>query len=188
MVYPSIGTTRDNMSYYTHILICWEGGHTIGYADPEKIMKIASKYVDKYEKYEKEYDKLCELEKQKKLRKEKLIEGDYKRFRELENEMATQATIDIMRSIASGKALFKGTKGCLWISGGIFNYTDGYMVLDEMKDFFKELWDNKCFGIGNVVCFTESEQSNEARILVLDNVGEIHEVEKEEKWCWGLNW
>ena len=28
-------------------------------------MRIASKYVDKYEKYEKEYDKLCELEKQK---------------------------------------------------------------------------------------------------------------------------
>ena len=35
----------------------------------------------------------------------------------------------------------------------------------------------------------ESEQSNDAIILVLDmNVGEIHEVEKEEKWCWGLNW
>ena len=125
------------MSYYTHILICWEGGHIISYADPEKIMRIASKYVHRYEKYEKEYDKLCELEKQKKLRKEKLIEGDYKRFRELENEMATQAKIDILRSIASGKALF--------------NYTEGYTILDEMKAFFKELWDNKYFGIGKYV-------------------------------------
>ena len=27
------------------------------------------------------------------------------------------------------------------------------------------------------------------RILVLDvNIGEIHDVEKEETWCWGLNW
>lgn len=34
------------MSYYTHILICWEGGHVLGYADQEKIKKVASKYTE----------------------------------------------------------------------------------------------------------------------------------------------
>lgn len=177
------------MSYYTHIVICWEGGHVIGYADPEELMKVASKYVDMYENYEKEFDTLLEEERQKELRKEERTDDDYKKHRELGDRTVSQATIIILKNIASGKALFKGTKGCLWTSGGIFNYTGGETVLEEMKDFFKELWDNKCFGIGNVVCFTESEQSNEARTFILDvEKGNIQEVEEGEKWCWGLNW
>jgi hypothetical protein len=177
------------MSYYTHILICWEGGHVLGYADPEKIKKVASKYIEMYEEYEKELDLLFEEEKQKKLRKEALTDKDYEKHRNISGRTVSGATICILKSVESGKALFEGTKGCLWISGGIFNYTEGDTVLDELKDFFKELWDNKCFGIGDVVCFSESEQSNEASILVLDaDKMEIRQVEKGEKWCWGLNW
>jgi hypothetical protein len=177
------------MSYYTHILICWEGGHIVGYADPEKIKKVASKYIEIYEEYEKELDILFEEEKQKKLRKEELTDKDYEKHRNISGRVVSGATICILKNVESGKALFEGTKGCLWISGGIFNYTEGDTVLDELKDFFKELWDNKCFGIGDVVCFSESEQSNEASILVLDvDKMEIRQVEKGEKWCWGLNW
>ena len=177
------------MSYYVHVLICWEGGHAIGHADPEKIKSIAVKYVDRYKSYELEYDKLVKEEKQKKLRKEELSENDNKRYKDLENLTVSYATISILENISSGKAYFKGSKGCLWISGGIYNYTDGYTVLDELKDFFKELWDNRCFGIGDVVCFYESEQSGEANVMILDvDKMEIHEVEKGKKWCWGLNW
>lgn len=172
------------MSYYVHILICWEGGHVLGYADPENIMSIANKFVDRYKNYEIEYDKLLEEERQKKLRKEELSEN--KRCKDLENLTITYATMSTLENISSGKAYFKGSKGCLWLSGGIYNYTDGYTVLDELKDFFKELWDNRCFGIGDVVCFCES---GEAHIMILDvDKMEIHEVEKGEKWCWGLNW
>lgn len=178
-----------NMSYYTHIVICWEGGHVLGYANPKKIMEIANKYADRYENYEKECDELLEQERQKKIRKEELTDEDYKKHRELCDRNVSQATIDILKTITSGKALFEGTKGCLWISGGIFNYTEGYTVLDEMKDFFKDLWDNKCFGIGHVACFSETEQSNEAHVIILDvSKLEIHDIEKGEKWYWGLNW
>lgn len=151
---------------------------------PEKIMSIANKYVDRYKSYEIEYDKLLEEEKHKKLRKEELSEDDNKRCKDLENLTTSYATMSILENISSGKACFRGSKGCLWVSGGIYNYTEGYTVLDELKDFFKELWNNRCFGIGDVVCFYESEQSGEACVLILDvNKMEIHEVEKEEKWC-----
>lgn len=177
------------MSYYTHILLCWEGSHVLGYAEPEKIKEIAGKYVKMYEEYDKELDDLFEEEKQKKLRKEELTDEDYEKIRNIGDRVVSGATICILKNVESGKALFEGTKGCVWISGGIFNYTEGDTVLDELKDFFKELWDNKCFGIGNVICFSESEQSNEASILVLNaNKMEIRQVEKEEKWCWGLDW
>lgn len=178
------------MSYYTHILICWEGGHVVGYADPEKIKSIASKYFDIYKSYVTEYDKLMlEEEIRRNAKKEKLNEDEIKRCRDLENLIVTSATMSILENISSGKAYFKGSKGCLWISGGIYNYTSGYTVLEELKDFFKELWDNRCFGIGNVICLHESEQSREAQVLVLDADNmDIHEVEKGEKWCWGLNW
>ena len=178
------------MSYYTHILICWEGGHILGYADPENIKEIAGKYVKIYEGYERElalYED--EEEKQKKLRKEELTDEYYERYINLGDKVVSDATICILKSIESGKALFEGTKGCLWMSGGIYNYTSGDIVLHQLKDFFKELWDNKCFGIGDVVCFSESEQSNKATTLVLDvDKMEIRKVEKGEKWCWGLNW
>ena len=177
------------MSYYTHILICWEGGHVLGYADPEKIKKVASRYIEMYEEYEKELDILFEEERQKKIRKEERTDKDYEKHRNISGRVMSGATICILKSVESGKALFEGTKGDLWISGGIFNYTTGDTVLEELKDFFKELWDNKCFGIGNVVCFSESEQNNEASMLVLDaDKMEIRQVKKGEKWCWGLNW
>jgi hypothetical protein len=180
---------RHKMSYYTHILICWEGGHVLGYANSEKIKKIASKHVGMYEEYEKDLDVLFEEEKQKKLRKEELTDKDYEKHRNISGRVVSGTTICILKSIESGKALFEGTKGDLWMSGGIFNYTEGDTVLYELKDFFKELWDNKCFGRGDVICFSECEQSNDASILVLNvNEMEIHQVEKGEKWCWGLNW
>lgn len=177
------------MSYYTHILLCWEGGHILGYADQEKIKIIAGKYIDMYKGYEKELDALYIEEKIKKLSRKELTDKDYERHRNLENKAVSNATICILEKIESGKALFEGTKGCLWISGGIFNYTSGDTILLQLKNFFKELWDNKCFGIGDVVCFSESEQSNVANVLVLDvDKMEIRQVEKGENWCWGLNW
>lgn len=132
------------MSYYTHILLCWEGGHVLGYAEPEKIKEIAGKYVKMYEEYDRELDDLFEEEEQKKLRKEEKTDKDYERHRNLSGRTVSGATICILKNIESGKALFGGTKGDLWISGGIFNYTEGDTVLLQLKDFFKELWDLSC--------------------------------------------
>ena len=79
------------MSYYTHIVICWEGGHVLGYADSKKIMETANKYVNRYENYEKEFDSLLEQERQEELRKEGRTEDDYKKHRELSDRTVSQA-------------------------------------------------------------------------------------------------
>lgn len=182
------------MSWYVHIMICWEGGHVLGYADQEKIRSIAKKYYDQYKKLDDEQEKFFEEMEEKKRNGEKETDDDIEKYRYYNNltdnnKMVSIQVIDILESIASGKAYFKGNKGCLWMAGGIYNGGDGYYILEDLKDFFKELYDNKCYGIGDVICFTEDEQGYCARIHILD-VGkmEIHEVEPGERWCWGLNW
>ncbi len=172
------------MSWYENIIISWENGTVIGCSDVEKIKTIAERYVEMYRKYDEDMDNICEKERNKKLKNEELSNNDYKKYIELSDKCISEASINMLENIASGKAYFEGSKGGIWLTGGIFNYTPTYIVLDELLDFFKEL--KKVNSIhGNIVGIRESEQSDEADIYILNTeTMETKKVDKGEKWCW----
>lgn len=169
--------------WYENIVISWENGTTIGYSDVEKIKTIAKIYVKMYRKYDEDID-IFEEERNKKLKNEEWSNNDHKKYGELIDKCISEASINMLENVASGKAYFEGSKGGIWLTGGIFNYTPNYIVLDELFDFFKEL--KKVNSIhGNVVEIREYEQSDETDIYILNTeTMETKKVGKGEKWCW----
>ena len=174
------------MSWYEHILICWENGTVIGFSDIEKIKEIASNYVMMYKKYDEEMDVIFDEERQSKLKKENLTDEFYKKYRELDDKRISGTSLNILEDISSGKSYFEGNKGGIWICGCIANNTTTWMVMDELTTFFKELIDKNHLH-GNIIGFGESEQSGEAKTYIFDkNIMGSRELEKGEKWKWGL--
>lgn len=173
------------MGYYKHILICWENGTIIGYAESETVKSIANKWFVEYKNYDNELDMLYKLKGELRFKEKNLNYKDDKRKRELDDKTFTQASLNILESISNGKSFFEGTKGGLWMAGGIFNYTSVDQVLEELLPFFKELKENNCLG-SNVIGFNETEQRKNVDVYMIDsNKMEVEHVGT-QTWYWGL--
>lgn len=103
-----------------------------------------------------------------------------------EEDELTDETKWFLKDVINGKSCFKGSKGDLWLWGIIGNYTRGETLLEELKPFFKTLYEKRyILNAAKVIVMEENEQTENVTIFQLGRDGQIKTFTSEGKWFWG---